>query len=342
MTFVRVTLAMGLLTVLAALYGCGGGSGGSTPSGNMAGTDNGMPGFGVPGFIDPRIEADDWRHQFAADARANTGGQVPTLSSSGHDAKLRQIIADSDVTMQLGWYNPGNGWQQLDPNCSGTTCDYNNPEIAPLTKENAFPAQEFLTILPMMNRRGAEISYGVATGEGNLGPWGSDYFESYGGSLDHAFFGTAFHRWWESGEWSTSRHVWGAATGSNPTMGSASWSGVMIGVADAPDLGATHYVQGDTDATVHFGVSTTLDVAFSNVTGVENGTRHTIDPWVAIPVTNGSFQSGRAFGIDGHRYLEGQFFGPDAEEIAGVFYDWLNSDPNFYIGGAFGATRDAQ
>ena len=325
------------MVLLLAVYGCGGSS--SQPSTDgMTGDSDGMPTFGMPGFIDPRIEADDWRHDHAANARAETGGQDPMLSSSGHDAKVRQIAADSDTTIQLSFWNPGNGvWEQSDPNCSGTTCDWNDPDNEPLTKENVIPAQELLTILPVMNRRGTEIHLSEFSGANSLGPWGA---AAFAGVLDHSFFGTNYLEW-DSGEASSNRFVWGAATGSNPAMGSATWSGIMVG--SATSISDSFWVQGDADVTVHFGSGTTLDVAFSGVVEIEGGgERFTIDPWMSVPVANGSYQSGTNFGDEGDRYLEGQFFGPNAEETAGVFYDWVNSDPNYYFEGAFGATRDSQ
>lgn len=348
----RVASFMGLLLAATTLYGCGGSSSG-TPSADMpgdgdsmtgAGDDmpgdgDSMPSFGMPGFVDPRIEADDWRHEFAANARTNTGGQVPTLSSSGHDAKARQIVADSNVTRQLHFWNPGDGvWEQGDPNCSGTTCDYLDPDNPPLTKDNAVPAQELITILPVMHRRGVETHLSTFSGANSLGPWSGSF---YGGLLNYVLFGTNYIEW-DSGEASSNRLVWGTATGSNPVMGSASWSGIVVGTATtATD---DYWVQGDADVTVRLGPSMTLDVAFSNVreAGAVPGESVTIDPWTAVPVTNGAYQSGAYFGDDGDRYLEGQFFGPDAEETAGVFYDWLSSDPNVYVEGAFGAARDRQ
>ena len=331
-------LSPGICTVLLlAVYGCSGSS--SQPSTDaMTGISDDTPSVGMPGFIDPRIEADDWRHDYAENARELTGGQDPMLSSSGHDAKVRQIAADSDTTIQLSFWNPGDGvWGQSDPNCSGTTCDFNDPDNEPLTKGNAIPAQELLTILPVMNRRGAEMHLSEYSGANSLGPWGG---AAFAGVLNYSFFGTNYLEW-DSGEASSNRFVWGTATGSNPAMGSASWSGIMVGAAaSASD---DFWVQGDADVTVHFGPNTILDVAFSNVTEVGGaGESVTIDPWMSVPVANGSYQSGNNFGDDGDRYLEGQFFGPDAEETAGVFYDWLNSDPNYYFEGAFGASRDPQ
>ena len=308
----------------------------------MTGDDDAMPTFGMPGFIDPRIEADDYRHDYAATLRVSTGGQDPMLSSSGHDAKVRQIIAGSDTTIQLTFWNPGDGaWEQIDPNCSGTTCDYGDPNNEPFTKDNAVPAPEHVTFLPAMIRRGTQVYFAVLDGEDSLGPWTSDDF---GGILDYSLFGTAYAEY-DSGAASSSRFVWGVATGSNPAMGPASWSGIMVGTAaSAAD---DFWVQGDADVTVHFGASTTLDVAFSNVTevGADEGQSFeslTLEPWTSIPVTNGSYQSGTNFGDAGDRYLEGQFFGPNAEETAGVFYDWLSSEPDYYIEGAFGAARDQQ
>ena len=348
---VRFPLLATCAVILLSMYGCGGSSGGS-PADDMAGGDDAMaggddamaggddamPSFGMPGFLDPRIAADDWRHDAAAYARRLTGGQEPTLSSSGHDAKARQIAGDSNTIAILSFWNgdDGYGWGQSDPNCSGTTCDWNDPDNPPLTKETYVPPYDQITIFPVMKRNGVETHVSAYNGANSLGPWEG---ETFAGLLDHAIFGTTY-QWWDSGEQSASRYIFGDATGSNPADGTASWSGLMIGVATTATYDA--WMQGDADITVNFGPSTTLDVSFSNVLEFENGTSLSIDPWTSIPVANGSYQSGSNFGDDGDRYLEGQFFGPNAEETGGVFYDWFNSDPNVYFEGAFGAARDQQ
>ena len=351
--FHRLFLAVSMVLLLA-VYGCGGSSSqpstdgmtgdGMTGDGmtgdGMTGDGDDMPSFGMPGFIDPRIEADDWRHAAASYARLVVGGQEPTLSSSGHDAKARQLAAGTDVISILSFWNPGDGWGQSDPNCSGTTCDWNDPDNPPLTRETYVPPYENITIYPVMNRNGIELHVAVYQGANSLGPWEGETFAAV---LDHVLIGTSFQEW-DSGELSSARFAWGSSTGSNPVSGTASWSGVMIGDASTATDG--RWMQGDTEITMHFGPSPTLDVEFSNIKGFadpgEPAIDYAIDPWMSVPVSDGSFQDGNYFGDDGDRYLEGHFFGPDGEEVAGVFYDWLSSDPNVYFEGAFGADRDQQ
>ena len=290
--------------------------------------------------LDPRILEDDWRHEAAAYARAVTGGQEPTLPSALHDAVVRQIAAGSDTITMLHFWNPGTGvWEQTDPNCNGTTCDWsdpNNPD--PLTKDNFVPPQEDITILPVMRRGEVELHLSTFAGEDDLGPWAGN---AYAAPLEHVMFGTTYQEW-DSGQASSLRWVVGDATGANPVAGTASWSGVMVGAGTSETDSA--WIQGDAGVTVHFGTSPAVDVIFDNVVCAhrECQTAAAIDPWMGVPLANGLFQSGSNFGDVGDRYLEGRFFGPDAEEVAGVFYDWLSSDPNLYFEGAFGAVRDQQ
>lgn len=336
-----------VLFAAATLYGCGGSSGG-TP-GTMSGDE--MPGDEMPGdemgseegdemeepLIDERIADDDWRHDAATYGRAATGGGEPTLSSSGHYAEVAEIVAGSDTLRMLHFWNPGNGvWEQSDPNCSGTTCDWNDPDEIPTTKDNFVPAEEVTTVLPIIRHRGVELHISSFTGEDDLGPWEGNAFAA---PLEHVAFGTTYQEW-DSGQAASLRWVVGDATGANPMAGTASWSGVMVGAGTSDSDSA--WIQGDASVTVHFGPSPTVDVMFANVVSAhrESQVAAEIDPWLGVPLTNGSFQSGTYFGDDGDRYLEGQFFGPDAEEVAGVFYDWLASDPGLYIEGAFGAVRD--
>ena len=328
--------------VLASAYGCGGSSGGAPPADETPGSGD-MSGGGEPDepFLDPRIMDDDWRHDVAEFARAATGAQEPTLSSSGHDAKAREIAAASDTISMLYYFSEADSnYTQLDPQCSGTTCTFGDPSNPPTTKETFVPAKEDITYFPLMRSNGVEAHILSAVGTGNLGPW---QINTLGAVLDHLVIGDSYEVW-DAGYEGVARFAWGNSTGSNPAAGAASWSGVMIGTGGRPGLGeAWQSIQGDVTVTANFGNETTVDVVFSDVTGLYFDADYTIDPWTDIPLSGGSFDDGDYFHLgSASRYIQGTFFGPNAEEVGGIVVDENVSDPTAQIGGAFGAVRDAQ
>ena len=120
----------------------------------------------------------------------------------------------------------------------------------------------------------------------------------------------------------------GAYPGTTPTgMGSATWTGVMIGM-EASEFDAAG--QAAVPAWVHEGpdvylgdaqvrigdlVAPDVDVSFTSIHNVTEGTGRPDMRWEGLPVTNGLFASGDF--DDG--YIAGMFSGPGHEEVAGEF-----------------------
>ena len=122
-------------------------------------------------FIDPRITQDaEWHAELSeyADAvRMATGGSSPTLSSAGHDGKLREIATNTDTITGLAfWSEADSNFGQYDPDCSGAVCTHHSmhPEDY-VTKENLIDPKEDVVFFPLMRHRGTEINRGE--GEGN-------------------------------------------------------------------------------------------------------------------------------------------------------------------------------
>ena len=124
----------------------------------------------------------------------------------------------------------------------------------------------------------------------------------------------------------------GAASGTNPTAlgGSATWEGIMLGfdesfagpgIARLEDSEPNVYV-GEAALTIDSFEVPVVDVRFSNIT---NSVRQLNDVvWTDLPVTEGGFEG---------RGILGRFYGPQHEEVGGVFqFDAIN--------GAFGAVRE--
>ena len=127
----------------------------------------------------------------------------------------------------------------------------------------------------------------------------------------------------------------GAASGTNPSPlgGSASWAGIMIGIdEDAYDgHSASQFVDDDAEPNIYVGEALVTIFSFEdpavevNFTNITNSVRQLDDvTWFDLPLTEGGFEG---------RGILGQFYGPQNEEVGGVFqFDSIN--------GAFGAVRD--
>jgi len=112
----------------------------------------------------------------------------------------------------------------------------------------------------------------------------------------------------------------------NPTGGTATWSGAMVGA----DIGSGSPTQGNpinghAGITVDF-ANADVDVAFTNIVDLETGRARSDIRWTDIDMTRGAFQD-----LSGS--IQGRFYGTNHEEVGGVF----ERDD---IVGAFGARRD--
>ena len=146
-------------------------------------------------------------------------------------------------------------------------------------------------------------------------------YEVYGGWLDDSFFGYTF------GEYSGTdvngldvlyAFSLGDASGSNPVTGSATWTGLMVGVhRDRP----TQNIQGRTEAVYSF-ADQTMDVDMTQLTR-----GHADMGWDNLRVSGGTFGAG----ADGN-LISGSFYGSRHAELGGIF-------ERHGIMGAFGAKR---
>ena len=152
----------------------------------------------------------------------------------------------------------------------------------------------------------------------------------YGGWLDHSFFHahlgittvrdiTVTRSWWPDA------YSLGAVTGSNPTAiaGSAAWAGAMVGmdISDSARLG--HAISGDAEIRIPDLLRPRVSIAFTNIRDEDAGTARGDMVWNNLAVRDGTFEGSR---------IRGQFYGPNHEEVGGVF---SRND----IHGAFGAAR---
>ncbi|MXX91040.1 MAG: hypothetical protein F4213_15395 [Boseongicola sp. SB0677_bin_26] len=95
--------------------------------------------------------------------------------------------------------------------------------------------------------------------------------------------------------------------GTNPTSGTALWSGAMAGVKIG-SLAIGEEVTGDADLTADLAAAT-IDLTFSNIEAV-SGMQSPDIAWRRVSMRDGSFNA---------TGLEGRFYGHDHEEAGGVF-----------------------
>lgn len=101
----------------------------------------------------------------------------------------------------------------------------------------------------------------------------------------------------------------GKRSGTDPA-GAATWGGVMLGHTRH---GAVHPLQGD--AVVNFQLDAmTMDVTFVNIQNLETGNEAPDIQFSDIPVSNGGFAT-----RTDTTHIAGGFYGPNHEEVGGVF-----------------------
>lgn len=157
---------------------------------------------------------------------------------------------------------------------------------------------------------GADTTFGVVDFRG-LGGWLK--YSTF--SADRSTFDIGV-RW--AGGASAGQH-----SGTNPISGSATWTGAMTGwdkLSDEDPLIG--------DATLTFDMARqVLDLAFTNIATHDDGRKYDDMNWSDVQVTDGHFSE-----RTGPDSLSGYFYGPNHDEVGGVF-------ERRHIVGAFGANR---
>ena len=160
----------------------------------------------------------------------------------------------------------------------------------------------------------------------------------YGGWMTQSFFAieaTFFPSVADSeAVWFLENYAAGESAGTNPSDipgSTATWTGAVIGASYGLDYNLGNIIQGTATVDVDF-TNTNVDVSFSNLVDLDNPSRFISNmDWANIPLSNGDFTQGSA----GQNQIQGRFYGPNNEDVSGVF-DRDN------ILGAFGAIRGRQ
>lgn len=159
-----------------------------------------------------------------------------------------------------------------------------------------------------LSRAGEQQGVSVAEGRGRIRHPGIETDVTLlGGWLDHMYFGVQLERVTNgmvegvsiAGLEAGYGFAVGDATGTNP-VGNATWTGAVVGT---DTRNPTTRVQGDARISYDLAASN-VDVMFSNLPRWADMT------WMDLTVTNGRF---------GSHSIDGQFYGPNHEEVGGIF-----------------------
>ena len=178
-------------------------------------------------------------------------------------------------------------------------------------------------------RQGVQFGYGRWQPDGEDG--GGLY--DYAGWLDHSFFVLKLdHRVGQNPlnpfEFvGALMYSLGDVTGTNPVSGSATWRGAAVGVDISQTETMGNIILGDATLTVDDFMNPAVDVALTNLRDLDANAPRRNMTWNNIPLGNGSF------GVFEQDSLTGRFYGPNHEEVGGIFRRAND------VTGAFGAAR---
>ncbi len=324
-----LTLPVFLATALAA---CGGG-GSSSVTASSSGGDSGPAPDDLSNIA--------WAIDAAAARQAVAGSEASTVTPAQASQALVAIESNLDtssVSDVLAYQGTGS-LIRVTNTCSGLNCTFTLPdgtsETIDLGEDSSDTGTtEFQMVMthndvPMVQQRRRD---GAGT---------ADQFEllSYGGWLTHSAFevGVSSSPSFASPEVSLAISAsYGDNTGTNPSGSAgmtATWTGVIAGV-DMSAANRENVIHGEVTATVDF-VNSGMDLTFSNLVDLNDASRNSalngMDwTWDGLSLTDGTFQSGSST-----NQVQGQFYGPNHEEVGGTF------ERNQIIG-AFGAARQSQ
>ena len=208
--------------------------------------------------------------------------------------------------------------------------------------------------------------HGVPIGMTSSGPsdsGGAAQVTKLGGWLEHGYFEARVTGSFDSALGDTDAgalaYMIGTLTGTNPTEGSATWKGASVGVDVRPN--AAWPIVGEAILTVdfspyeHFPDTAAVDIEINDLRRVD-GSQASYDDlaFTGVPVIDGEFYDGPVTEVplpdemgNAHTtvplrdHVVGAFFGPDHEEVGGVYIVSPTEDyREQVIVGAFGATRD--
>ncbi len=213
---------------------------------------------------------------------------------------------------RLGYLAAEDAVERTNTTCRGDTCAAGFISLSGASSLGVEDSE--LTLL--REHRGLELAREKGSGANHI-------YESYGGWLEHSLFGTRLTRFTDEagpsrGASVVSSYSLGISTGVNPDAveGSARWEGLMLGRDTRASAGRGQAVRGDADVTVDFAATgMTADVAFTGIVNIDTGDLENDMAWRGMAVEEGGFARRNAPGDT----VSGRFYGPNEEEVGGVF-----------------------
>ena len=274
---------------------------------------------------------------------------------AGHDERpsYLEVIAEADhvrgMTEQGGYSEDLDGWRRY--RCgAGSGCEGIFEWWKPGSDWYDVPATEDRSprerVLAWAGSWGDWMSEDLFADHGDIrlsrryfsetdGGTGRYHKDTYVGTMEHGAFGTGFSRFvnWEGpdGEiwdfYSRGTGLQGDQSGSRPS-GGATWEGRMIGQERGVAVGEDPFIQGRARVSASLDRNE-VDIDFSGVTSMDYARSLPGFGFDGISLSS----DGTFFGFDGGT-VEGALFGPEHQEVAGMFQKNANN-----VIGSFGAVR---
>ena len=251
----------------------------------------------------------------------------PTPEEQARETHAAIVSGANTLLMgdRLGYLAADGAVARTNTTCRGDTCATG---FISLSGAGSFGVEDSeLTLLRA--RRGVSLAREDGSGSDRS-------YESYGGWLEHSLFGTRLALFTgqagpSRGASVVSNYSLGISTGGNPGAvdGSARWEGLMLGRDMRASARRGQLIRGDADVTVDFAATgVTADVLFTDIVNIETGDLENDMAWRGMALEEGAFARRKAPGDT----VSGRFYGPNAEEVGGVF-------ERDGIAGAFGGRR---
>lgn len=295
------------------------------------------------------------RHEEVAGTLDDSRAGLLASFGAKHDERpaYLDVVAEADHVRgkmyQNGWQEDADGWHRFrcgaGPTCEGKFewWERENDWHDVSATEDRSPKERVLTWTASWGDWMSEdmlADYGeirIARRYANDTDGGKGRYQrdGYFGTMEHAAFGTGFYKYddWErqdGDEWDfyiRGTGFQGNLSGTRPA-GRAHWYGRMLGHETGLADGGDPFVRGDARVSVSFSRER-VDMDFYNVKSMDGERSLPRFGYSDIPLaSDGTFD-----GFDeGH--VEGAFFGPAHQEVAGMFHKNANG-----VTGSFGAVR---
>lgn len=310
-----------LALTVVMLSACGGGGSSSTTGGGSASLSH----------IDWPVSVT--RAITAAQGSASTHTAAQAMQELQGILENADFVTFSDVLVFRG---PTGTPERVPVTCTGFTCRGNLGDVSYQAQIGRGPnlGHDRAQAQPIMVHNGVNIAQ-IRASDDAEGDNSASETVYYGGWMEHSLFaaGVIAYPKFNGYEYAIGSGIsLGDASGSNPAPiadRTATWVGAVVG-GDYSVAYREHVIHGTAEVEVDF-TSVTLDVTLSDLTDLDTPTRSIADiEWSNVPIRSGSFSQG-----SGANLLKGQFYGPNHEEVGGVF------DHN-EITGAFGGRRGTQ